>query len=87
MLGLSNIHTGAGSPVDRALNNAIDRSFYSNNNSSTSINSSHEYTSTTLPRYTVKHYYPEPKPRPKYYTFFDTKFNGFDKDGKVIWKN
>lgn len=30
MLGLSNIHTGAGYSVDRALNTAIDSSFHNN---------------------------------------------------------
>lgn len=88
MLGLSNIRTGGGYAVDKALNTAIDSAFYGS--SSAPGKSKYQETGGSNNenfRGTVHHYYPPPKYKSKYFDFLGTRFNGFDDKGKIIWEN
>ena len=99
MLGLSHLNVSNNIAINHALNTAIDTCIYSNNyrpnkHKSSSYREEAKKSSknisnkvTRKPITTTKSYHHNSKSKPKYYDFFDTKFGGFDENGKIIWKN
>lgn len=84
--GLSNINDGGRYTIDKAHYPVIDPSFYGSEQFP--WKSSYQETGRSNNenfRGTVHHYYPPPKYKSKYFDFMETRFNGFDDNGKIIW--
>ena len=85
MKGLSNINDGGRYTIDKASYPVMDPSFYGAEQLKSSFQETGGSNNENF-RGTVHHCYPPPKYKSKYFDFLETRFNGFDNKGKIIWE-